>query len=863
MFSLLRTISWRHVRRHGVRSALTFFGMALGVAVIIAIALVNRSLTGSFQSTIDQIAGKAVLQVANGEAGVAESLYPRIRDTEGVKDAAAAVEGFLPVSGLAGERLYLYGVDLLTDFAVRDHQFAGTKFDVEQALDFIAAPDSIAITESFSQRGNLPLGAQITVLTTRGKQTYAVRGLLKEEGAAKVFGGSFALMDLPVAQRALGKTGRLDVIDITVEEGYSIENVQARLRKNLGGAAQVERPKKRGEQVEQLLTSFRVGLFFVSLIALFVGFFLIYNTMSVSVVQRRREIGTLRCLGMRRGQLLRLIVLEALLLAAGASVTGTLLGWILAQAALVAVGQTVANLFSSMDLVAAGLSSRELALALASGIAVACLAAIHPAWEAIQLSPLESARQALWRPGFLGKRSWATRLGLLCLVLAPAFVFIAPAFDGAVQQFSIGIAGMLVFLLALAFFSPAVIHYGVRWLWQAAFYVSRFSWFSWIEARLASDNLKRNPLRSGISVATMIISLAAIFTIAAFVSSVRGSLLAWVDQMVTADLIVSSGARTAGTKNVPLSEEPLAGLKSIPGVQLVDLYRLVRATYQGRPILIESFSAAESAAVRQLPMARGDGAKALRNMGAGAGVVISESFQSKFHKGPGDTIEIATPSGVQNFKVVGVYIDYSSDIGSVLMDRALYKKYWRDDLVDAFDVWLEPGADERAVAQTIKNDYGERYELFVSTHRELRDAVVKIMEQSFVVNYAVEIVAIVVAVFSVINTLLASVLDRTREIGVLRAIGATQSQIRRMVLLEAAWMGVLGGLLGLFAGTIMAYHHVVYNTKVLTGWTFQFHYPYDVALFSVIAAVLLCLAAGYGPAKQAASTPIVSAIGYE
>jgi putative ABC transport system permease protein len=110
---------------------------------------------------------------------------------------------------------------------------------------------------------------------------------------------------------------------------------------------------------------------------------------------------------------------------------------------------------------------------------------------------------------------------------------------------------------------------------------------------------------------------------------------------------------------------------------------------------------------------------------------------------------------------------------------------------------------------------------------------------------------------------LASILDRTREIGVLRAIGATQGQVRRLVVLEAGWMGVLGGVLGLFAGTIMAYHHVVYNTKVLTGWTFQFYYPYDVALLSVVASVILCVIAGYGPSKQAAATPIVTAIGYE
>ncbi|MDH3445109.1 MAG: ABC transporter permease, partial [Deltaproteobacteria bacterium] len=789
-----------------------------------------------------------------------ESLYPRIRDSVGVKDAVAAVDGFLPVSGIQGERLYVYGVDLLTDFTVREHKFVGAEFAFDQALDFIAAPDSIAITQTFSRRHTLPLGAPITLLTSRGKQSFTVRALLKEEGAASVFGGSFALMDLPVAQRAFGKDGRLDIIDITAEEGLPVEAVRQQLRDRLRGAAIVQRPKNRGEQIELLLTSFRVGLFFVSLIALFVGFFLIYNTMSVSVIQRKRELGTLRCLGMRRGELLRLILAEALVLAVGASVMGALLGWILAQAALVAVGETVANLFSLLDLATVGLTWRELALALVSGVGVAGFAAIFPAWEAVRVSPLENARQAPWSSGYFFKKSWTAKLGLLCLAAAPALLFMAPAVTGAVQQFSVGVVGMLVFLLALAFFCPAFIHYGIRWLWQIVLYFGRGSW---IELRLASDNLRRNTYRSGISVATMIISLAAIFTISAFVNSVRGSLLAWIDQMVTADLIVSSGARTAGPRNVPLKEDPVLDFKSVPGVKIIDLYRLVRANYGGKPILIESFSAAESLSVRHLPVAVGDGKKTLQAMGAGDGVVISESFHSKFGTGTGDTVELATPSGIVPFKVLGIYIDYSSDIGSVLIDRALYKKFWRDDLVDAFDLWLEPGADQREVIRKIKQDYGDRYELFISTHGELRKAVVNIMEQSFVVNYAVEIVAIVVAIFSVINALLASVLDRVREIGVLRAIGATQAQVRKIVLMEAAWMGLLGGFFGLFAGTIMAYHHVVYNTKVLTGWTFQFYYPYDVAIFSLIAAVLLCLASGYAPAKQAAATPIVSAIGYE
>lgn len=859
MLRLFRFLTLRHFRRHRLRTFLTFLGIVLGVAVIVAIAMVNRTLTSSFQRTIDLVAGKAVLQVANGESGVRESIFPVIRDTQGVKDAAAAVEGFLPVVGFKGERLFVYGVDLLADFSIREHEFVGAPFGLDRALDFIAQPDSIALTESLSHRLDFPLGSHITLATSRGVRNYTVRALLREQGAAMVFGGSFALMDLPVAQIAFGKEGKLDIVDLTVEEGEKIARVKERLVTRLDGAAQVQRPGERGEQIESLLTSFRVGLFFVSLIALFVGFFLIYNTVSVSVIQRKREIGTLRCLGILRRNILMLFLGEALVIALLGSLAGVLVGVLLAQGALLSVGQAVNNLFLQIDLAKGTLTLQELWLALGSGLGVSILAALHPAWEATQVTPLENSRQSVWTTRSQ-RVSRLSILGSVLLFLSPLLMFVSLGGLGSIGKFTLGVLAMLIFLLGLSFLSPLFILCWVKAFWQC---LSRSPFLSWGEGRLACDGLRRNPIRSGITVSTLMISLAAIFTIAAFVHSVRGSLLSWVDQMVTADLIVNSGARTAGPTNVPLKEDLAVGMKAIPGVQVVDLYRLIRSTYEGRPILIESFSAQASQGVRKLPMVEGEGRSVLQQMAGGEGVVVSESFQSKFAKGLGDAVDIPTPSGLISFSVLGVYVDYSSDAGSVLIDRSLYKKFWHDELVDAFDLWLAPDADQEAVIQRIKEDYGEKYQLFVSTHRKLRETIVGIMEQSFSVNYAVEIIAVVVAIFSVINTLLASVLDRTREIGVLRAIGATQRQVRTMVAAEAGWMGLIGGLLGICAGTVMSYHHVVYNTKVLTGWTFQYYYPFGIAFLSVFLAVGLCLLAGYVPARQAASTPIVTAIGYE
>ena len=856
MVGLLQFLSFRHGKRHRLRTALTFAGIVLGVAVIVAIGMVNRTLVQSFQRTIDLIAGKAVLQVTNGESGVKESLLPAVRDARGVQDVAATVEGFLPIAGFRGERLFIYGVDLLTDSLLREHQLVGASLDLENALGFIAPPDSIALTESLSKRLGFPLGAPISLVTSRGVRRYTVRALLKEEGTARAFAGSFALMDLPVAQIALGKEGKLDVIDLTVQEGEEIDGVRERLAAQLRDTAQVQRPSERGEQVESLLASFRVGLFFVSLVALFVGVFLIYNTVSVSVVQRRREIGILRCLGITRRQVLALFVLEALALAFAGSLIGLLAGILLARGAIGSVTQTVSNLYFPLDANHAVLTLREVWLGFASGVGVAILAALHPAWEAARIGPIEGARQEPWRARKRGLAR-AARAGLALLVLAPLLWIFTPPHLGAVAKFSLGMGAMFLFLLALCFLSPMVI---MGWTATIRYWLKPGVW---IAGKIAADALARSSVRAGMTVSTLMISLAAIFTVAALVHSVRLSLLSWVDQMVTADLVVHSSAKTAGSYNVPLKEELAAELRNIRGVRLVDRYRLIRSTYQGRPIVIESFSARDAGSARNLPVVEGDGAEVLRRMGAGEGVVVSESFESKFGKRRGDRIELATPSGLVSFPILAVYVDYSSDAGSVLLDRAVYSKLWGDDLVDAFDLWLDRGANPESVIQEIRERYGERYQLFVNTHSELKQAVVDIMEQSFRVNYAVEIVAVVVAVFSVINTLLASVMDRTQEIGVLRALGATQEQIRRILVVEAGSMGFLGGLLGLISGTIMSYHHVVYNTKVLTGWTFQYSYPLGVAASCVVLSVFLCLLAGYVPARRAAALNIVEAIEYE
>lgn len=856
MIPLLRIVSVPHWKQHPLRTFLTVVGIALGVGSVVAVAIVNRTLVGSFERTVNLIAGRAVLQVLNEESGLSESLWLGIRATGGVREAAPTVEGFLPVVGFSGERLLIYGVELLADRNIRDYQFIGPSSTFETARLFLTEPDSIALTESFSHRRGLGLGSRIALMTARGIREFTVRALLKERGVAKVFGGRFAVMDLATAQSALGKTGKLDVVHLTLQEGADVDRVRERIEGKLAGAATVESPEHRGAQIEHLLTSYRVGLFFVSLISLLVGFLLIYNAVSISVMQRRREIGTLRCLGLERSRVVGLFVCEAALYAVLGSLSGVLLGALFARAAVLVVGETVGNLFLELDMARTGLAVPDVALGLAAGMSVAVAAGFYPARQASLWSPLDGIR----RGSFIPPQQRVQRISFFGVVLVLTGLLLWGTSLPELSPYAGFVAGLvatLIFLLGLCCLAPGFV------VLFAAVLGGVVRRGSSVVGRIGLDHLARTPLRSGMTVGTLMVSLASILAIAVFIHSVRLSLVSWVDQMVTADLVVTSGAKTAGPRTVPIHESLGESLAKIAGVETVDYYRLIRSRHRGKPVLIESFSAKASSRLRSLPLLAGASRNPLESMARGEGVFVSESFQAKFGMGAGDSLLLATPTGEHRFEILGVYIDYSSDGGSVLLDRSLYKRLWRDSLVDAFDLWLVPGTAPETVLEQIQDAHGMDYQLFVSTHGDLKREVVGLMEQSFNVNYAVLVVAMIVSVLSLTNTLLASVLDRSREIGVLRAIGATRWQVRWVFIAEGGWMGGLGSFLGLVAGSIVSYHHVVYNTKVLTGWTFQYHYPSGLAALSLLAGVILCVLAAAIPALRATAARPSHTLAYE
>ena len=348
---LLRLLSWPYLRRHLLRWTLTLAGIVLGVAVFVAMHTANRSIFGAFDKTVDQIAGSTQLQVSAGEFGFDESFLERVQSVPEVGIAVPVIEATVETKIPGQGSILILGSDLTGDRNLRDYELKDADDAIiDDPLIFIAQPDSLMITKEFAERNKLEVNSRIPLLTIEGEKQFTVRGIMSSAGMAKAFGGNLAVMDIYAAQQVLGRGRRFDRIDLRAKDGVTVDQCQAALKAALGPGLEVEPPSARGRHFEALLQSYSTAMTISSLFALIVGMFIIYNSFSIAVTQRRSEIGILRALGATRGQIQRLFFLESIIAGLVGSGLGAAIG--------VAMALVVSTYMSAILEQAAGVAQR-------------------------------------------------------------------------------------------------------------------------------------------------------------------------------------------------------------------------------------------------------------------------------------------------------------------------------------------------------------------------------------------------------------------------------------------------------------------------------------------------------------------------
>jgi putative ABC transport system permease protein len=858
--NLLRRVSFKHLKHQKTRTIIALFGIALGVASMTSIDIVNSSVIRSLEDSINRITGRAVLQITGAESGFPEAMLERVQNVPGVEYAVPVIETNANLAAGSERSFVVLGVDVLQDNNIRDYSVTDESADIPDPLIFLARPDSILLTKEMALREGIRIDQKIQVQTVQGLKTFIVRGLLEPDGPAKAMGGDIAIMDIYAAQMAFGKDRRIDRIDVSVIRGETLDSMKGRIQAVLPEGYNIDTPAGRSRQIENLMSRFRKSMGLISFMALFVGMYLIYNSVSISVVQRRREIGILRALGATQGQIIKLFLAETIALSLFASILGIGLGLFFAKLSVSAVAQTVSSLYGRAQVTDLEYSWLSMFKNLCIGILASIVAAAFPARSSTRVSPVSAIRALPYAVNGAVLNRVQKLLSVSLIGLAGVIIVIYKTAGPAslIRNSTTTTIAMICLLLGISLAAPLFLKRFI--IAYRALIATRLG----AGGRLAGLNLEKNLSRNAVAVAAVFFSISLSVSSSSMMDSARKGVLDYIDSVDNSDILITSGhpLATAGAPTIPMPLAMLRELESIPGVQSVDPFRKLFINISGRRVLLEGIDLETWPKHNTCTIVAGRFSD-LQKMHDRDEVSVNEAVAARSGLKPGDSLLLPTPAGPKSFKVTAVGVSYASDSGVIFIDLKTYERLWNDHVSDMFSVYVKPGHEIAAVRSAIQDRFKGKRKMFVLPAQEFRQEVKKMIDRSFVMNDAVNILTLLIAGFGIIVTLLASVLERAREIGILRSIGMTRGQVSGVVLIESALIGAAGGLLGIGAGVITGWINLEGFFRLDFGASMAYHIYYPSIGSALLLSIGLSVLAGLYPAKRAAKTNITEALSYE
>jgi len=647
-----------------------------------------------------------------------------------------------------------------------------------------------------------------------------------------------------------GRGRTFDRIDLAVKPGRTLVECEQELGGVLGPGFQIDPPSGRGQQFEAMLAAYSMMVGISSLFALFIGMFIIYNSFAIAVTQRRSEIGILRALGATRGQIRWLFLGESAVTGLIGSLGGLVFGVLIARGVAASIGTLISDVYGvAQHADELATSPRLLLLALGIGVVTSVIAAAIPARSAARVDPVQALQKGKYQVLSAGESRLramvATSLGVVSLVCLST--------GGSRPVFYIGYALAIFVALLLSPLLSLALAKGLRPI---------LKWLRPVEGALAADSLIQSPRRTSASVAALMLSLALVVAFAGMARASYDSIIGWMETALNPELfIMPSQSIVVRTMRFPPTMAP--EVAAIPGVKLVQMVRDARIQFRKTPVMVVSIevnSIAETA--RREPVA-GNAADMYRRTAAGESLMVSDNLAQLQHLTLGEILEVPAPNGLIRLPIAGIIEDYSDQQGTIFMDRSLFVRYWNDDSVNVFRVYVKPDAQVADVRQRIIEKYAGQRQVFVLTNAELRGYILKVTDQWFGLTSVQIAVAVLVAILGIVNTLTVSITDRRRELGVLRAVGGLHGQVRRTIWLEALSIGILGLVLGFALGAVNLYYLLQIVHHDIGGMRLHYEFPLETVLALVPTILGAAFVAAIWPAESAVHGSLVEALEYE
>ncbi len=626
----------------------------------------------------------------------------------------------------------------------------------------------------------------------------------------------------------------------------------------------IESPEGQTAQMEGMLNSYQLILTFFSTLALLVGLFLVMNSISIAVAERKREIGTLRALGATRGSMVALFVAEVFGISLVGSALGCFLGRLLAGKLVTQVTASyMAQFQTHIEVTRLEFSNRQIAISIALGVVASLFAALFPSVKAAKIHPLEAMKSHAESTSFIEDRrsNYVMLLGLGLL----AFLTCSNIYQWGKIHAAVELMSKISSVLGAALFGPFLVFLFIR-IFRKITQRSKSA-----VVKISQDNLLRSRRRTTSNVMALMVGLFLVMLIATVRSSFHYTLINWLDRVFIADVMVASQGRLIEGDVLAIKEEMQADLMTLPEIRPIGPSRgmgsrVIHYTFNGARMIIKAHDHfADFYQYRNFAIEGSDRvatAEALYSSPEPA-ILVTENFLKKQHYQVGDHVKLPTPSGDIPFKIIGKVVDFASAEGVIYMSRVWYKKYFQDSKVTAFLLNAAPGYSLEQLRAAIDLKVGKKWDVVTISNREFHDQMEQAVERSFAYTRAIELIALLVGLLGLLNTLLISVMERTREIGMLRAVGTTRSQIVQIIMSEAVIQGFFGALVAIILGAYVGKLFIEYNLSSTLGWIVDFYFPRESIANTLMVGVVVAAIAGILPAYRAAKLNITEALEYE
>lgn len=817
MTPLLWWAGWRQLTRYRGQWALSVLAIALGVAVVVAVDLANQSALGAFEAAHRVLVGNTTHQLVGGAQGVPESVYRWLRLERGVRRAAPVVEGRVRIPAL-DRSVTLLGLDVFAEGPFRAGTSAGGAGD---AGKLVAEPNTALLPDVLVTGSGAKPGGTVRVSVDGRDVALTVVGRLAGDEPAL---GELVVVDVATAQELLGRSGYLSRIDLMLDDAEANE-----LAAVLPPGLRLIRASEQAEALDELTAAFRLNLTALSLLALLVGLFLIYNTLSFAVVRRRPTVGMLRALGVTQRELLTSLLLEAALLGAIGTVAGILLGIPLAHGLVQLVGRTVESLYYEQAVVALTVAPSSLAKAAALGLVGSVAAAWLPAQEAANLPPrIMLSRAALES----GSRGWLTRGAAVGAGLA--------LFGAAVLALNQGLTAGFVALFAMVFGAALWVPAASAWLMRLS--TTPLAWLAGTPGQLAARGAAASLSRTGVAVTALAVAVSAVIGVGVMIQSFRASVSGWLEHTLRADVYLGAESGS-GSSLTPLLAERI---RQLPQVADVSLSRRRQLPTETGDIQLWALDLGRTA-WDGFEFLAGEPGEAFRGFSDG-GIIVSEPFAYRRDLKVGDSLTLPTAAGSTSFPVVGIYRDYGSDRGVVTMHARTLARWFGASPVTGIGVYGTTGTDAETVIAALRPMLTPLPDVRLQSQQALKTRSLEIFDQTFAITNVLRLLAGVVAFAGVLAALAALQLERARENAVLRAVGLTPGQLAALTVSQSGLLGIMAGLCAIPIGILLSGLLVHVILRRAFGWTMNFQVPPTTLLEGVVLALVAALLAAIYPA---------------